>query len=284
MEQSYPIREEMIHSSVCGDYRVMICQPAAPPPDEGWPVIYLLDGASHFPIAAHLMRTLARPRCCMLPGVVVAIDYPGATRRERDYRPYVAELIPEPNPRGGYYLAGMTGAAEAFFSFLQDELKPFIRSMLLTDDKREALYGHSYGGLFTLYSLFTHSERFRHFYASSPSVWWNDGYIRKLAEHFIARATTTSLRQETVLFLSVGEHEQSLEAWERCQPAEECRWLAQHRQQRRMVDGLRELAGLFQSHPVNSLQVELFIHPDQSHQSVPLCSLQKAMMHHFRRC
>ncbi len=283
MEHLHSVREEMITSSACGDYRVTICWPDGAPPNDGWPVIYILDGAHHFPVAATLMRTLGRPRCCMVPGVIVAIDYPEETRRDRDYRPYVAELIPEPDPRGGVYPAGGEGCAEAFLAFIRHELKPMIRNMLPIDNHREALFGHSYGGLFTLNTLFTQAESFRHYYASSPSVWWNGSYIVKSAQRFIQQSAIRSVPPERVLFLSVGEHEQSLEEWELSLPADTRQYLVEHRWQRRMVDGVRELASLLQVGHISALQVELFIHQGQSHQSVPLCSLQKAMMHHFKR-
>lgn len=283
MLQFYHTRDEIMHSSACGDYRIMLCWPDEPAPEQGWPVIYILDGASHYPIAETLMRTLTRSRCRMIPGVVVAIDYPDGTRRERDYRPPVAHRVLESDPGGGYYPLGMEGRSNAFLAFIQNELKPYIGGLLPVDRRREALFGHSYGGLFTLNTLLTRSEAFQHFYASSPSVWWNDGYIKTVAGSFVQHDDISPLCQPAVLFLSVGEYEQSLERWELTLPEEARRRLRQHRKQRRMVDGIRELAWLLQSGAKNRLHVELFIHQDQSHQSVPMLALQKACMHHFQR-
>lgn len=280
MYQFYHTREARLSSSACGDYRLLLAWPDEPAPAQGWPVIYLLDGAQHFPIAENLMRTLARPRCRMVPGVVVAIDYPKETRRERDYRPAVAQRIQEADPRGGFYPLGMEGGAEQFLAFIQDELKPYVQHRFDIDTSREALFGHSYGGLFTLHTLLTHGEAFAHFYASSPSVWWNDGYIHEVATRFLqARASAVP----PVLFLSVGEYEQSLEQWEQRLPDEERRALQQHRRQRRMVDGVRELAWRLQAEGADRLAVSWFIHAGQSHQSVPMIALQQAFMHHFQR-
>ncbi|MFS2223640.1 alpha/beta hydrolase [Pantoea sp. B65] len=273
-------REEIFHSSACGDYRIQLCWPDETPPQQGWPVIYLLDGASHFPIAEHLMRTLAHPRCGMTPGVVVAIDYPDGSRRERDYRPAVQQLTPEASPHGGWYPPGMAGQSDAFLAFIRQELKCRVGEWLAIDRQREALFGHSYGGLFTLNTLFTRSDSFSHYYASSPSVWWNDGYISKVAAHFARQPT---LQQPSVLFLSVGEYEQSLQRWELGLAEEERVTLTRHRRQRRMVDGIRELAWTLQAGAITDLQLELFIHADQSHQSVSMLALQKAFMHHFQR-
>lgn len=280
MYQFFHTQEVPFSSSACGDYRVLLGWPDEPAPAQGWPVIYLLDGAQHFPIAENLMRTLARPRCRMVPGVVVAIDYPDGTRRERDYRPAVAQRVPEADPNGGYYPLGMEGQSAQFLAFIQNELKPYINDRFAIDTGREALFGHSYGGLFTLHTLLTQSDAFTHFYASSPSVWWNNGYINEVVTRFLH--TTTSVASP-VLFLSVGEYEQSLEQWEQHLPDEARAALQQHRRQRRMVDGVRELAWRLQEGKADVLAVSLFIHAGQSHSSVPMIALQQAFMHHFQR-
>lgn len=280
MYQFYHTQEVPFTSSACGDYRLLLAWPDEPAPAQGWPVIYLLDGAQHFPIAENLMRTLARPRCRMVPGVVVAIDYPDETRRERDYRPAVAQRVPEPNPHGGHYPLGMAGQSAQFLAFIQNELKPYINDRFAIDTDREALFGHSYGGLFTLHTLLTQPEAFAHFYASSPSVWWNQGYIHDVVTLFLQ---TPASACSPVLFLSVGEYEQSLEHWEQRLPDEARLALQQHRRQRRMVEGVRELAWRLQAEGAGALDVSLFIHAGQSHQSVPMIALQQAFMHHFQR-
>ncbi|MCU5772233.1 alpha/beta hydrolase-fold protein [Erwiniaceae bacterium BAC15a-03b] len=273
-------RDEIFHSASCGDYRIQLCWPDEPAPENGWPVIFLLDGASYFPIAEYLMRTLAHPRCSMLPGVVVAIDYPDGSRREKDYRPAVAQQVAEASPQGGFYPPGMAGQSEAFLNVMLHEITPWLSSQLSINTRNAALFGHSYGGLFTLNTLFTASDSFRHYYASSPSVWWNDGYLSAMAASFARRA---DIAAQKVLLLSVGEYEQSLQRFELTLDATTRATLAQHRRQRRMVDGIRELAWRLQAGQQQNLQTEFVVYADQSHQSVPMLALQKAMMHHFQR-
>ncbi|TCV95154.1 hypothetical protein EDC52_10685 [Biostraticola tofi] len=283
MLELYHTRDEIFHSQNCGDYRIMMCWPDQPAPDEGWPVIYLLDGARYFAIASSLLSTLGRPRCPMVPGVVVAIDYPGPSRRERDYRPAAEAIVAEANPHGGYYAAGMDGSAQDFLDVIQLELKPYIAEQLPLDLQQQALFGHSYGGLFTLNTLFTQSDAFQHYFASSPSVWWNDRAICRAAETFAQQLAVQPLLSPKMLYVSVGEYEQSLERWETGLPAPQRVALAKHRRQRHMVDGIRELAWTVQQPGAVNLQTELFIFPDQSHQTVSLLALQKAFLYHFRR-
>ncbi|MGL9736302.1 MAG: hypothetical protein ACR5LF_14130 [Symbiopectobacterium sp.] len=85
-----------------------------------------------------------------------------------------------------------------------------------------------------------------------------------------------------MLFLSVGEWEQSLERWELALPEVQREALRQHLLQRRMVDGIRELLWRLQAAgrdkldvSLDKLDVSLFIHAGQSHQSVPLLSLKQ---------
>ncbi|MEC5317373.1 alpha/beta hydrolase-fold protein [Brenneria populi subsp. brevivirga] len=272
--------DELFSSAVCGRYRLMTFCPDSPAPPQGWPVIYLLDGARYFPIAVSLMASLSYPRCGMTPGVIVAIDYDGPTRRERDYRPAVERIVPEANPQGGYYPAGMAGNAAGFRQFIQTELTPFIAARYSINCRRNALFGHSYGGLFTVDTLLASPNAFQHFYAASPSVWWNGEYLIQKIAPFLADVLPQMTRP-VGLALSVGEYEQSLDRWEMSLPAEQRLALCRHRHQRRMVDGVRELAWSLQNRSPN-LCVSLDIYAEQSHQSAPLFALQHALRAHFQ--
>ncbi|MFB1116924.1 alpha/beta hydrolase-fold protein [Dickeya dadantii] len=272
---------ETFASAACGHYRLLIAWPDGPAPEQGWPVMYLLDGERYFASAVSQLAAMREPRCGMMPGVMVAIDYDGPTRRDRDYRPAVERLIPESDPAGGLRSPGEQGDAAGFRRFLLEELKPFIQQRYDIDSQRQALFGHSYGGLFTVDTLFEQPGSFQHFYASSPSVWWNGGYLSRQAEAFIARVDVRPLHRPVRLALSVGEHEQSLEAWERRLPeARQC-WLRQHRGQRRMVDGIRELATQLRL-KTPLLEVTLQVHAEQSHMSASFPALLHALRHHFQ--
>ncbi|PSN59292.1 hypothetical protein BS50DRAFT_626800 [Corynespora cassiicola Philippines] len=68
--------------------------------------------------------------------------------------------------------------------------------------------GHSYGGLFTLYALFSGQGKgmFDTYIAASPSIWWDNGHVLCLAKSFASQRLTSDGRQN--LFLSVVELEQ----------------------------------------------------------------------------
>ncbi|WP_264740150.1 alpha/beta hydrolase [Cytobacillus firmus] len=73
-----------------------------------------------------------------------------------------------------------------FLHFIEQELKSKINETFQADPERQLFFGHSLGGLFGLYALFTKPEAFQSYMISSPSIWWNDQCILELEPEFIA--------------------------------------------------------------------------------------------------
>lgn len=154
-------------------YRIEVAVPEAPPPEGGYPVLYVLDGNARLPlmVAARdvLMRRAKTP--WLLVGVGYA-DTQGLARgpRTRDYTPPLLDqrYAGQQNPRPA-------GGANAFLTFIDDELKPAIAARFAVDASHEALMGHSFGGLLTLYALHQRPGSFSDYVAVSPSLWWNFG-------------------------------------------------------------------------------------------------------------
>lgn len=264
-----------LHSPENGEYKIMVSWPEGEAPSEGWPVIYLLDGESVFPGAVSLMQRLSCERCPLTPGVVVAIDYPENSRRERDYRPTVEGVVLEPNPAGGTYPPGVPGEAQKFWQFIDAELRPWVEKRWRINPQRQALFGHSYGGLFTTWLFMTAPGAFQHFYASSPSVWWNDRYLLRMAKNWQPD------KGKAQLSVSVGSYEQSLQPQEARLPEEKRATLLKHRGQRAMVDGNREMANaLIAKAPT---RVDFTLIEGQSHLTVAPLVLHGALINHFAK-
>ncbi len=71
-------------------------------------------------------------------------------------------------------------AAPAFYAFLRDELMPELTARYrLEGAQRTALFGHSMGGLFTVYAASRHQEAplFSSYVAASPSLFWDDAQV-----------------------------------------------------------------------------------------------------------
>jgi hypothetical protein len=277
-DKPYTLANTLVHSLNSpenGEYKIMVSWPEGQAPAEGWPVIYLLDGESVFPGAVSLMQRLTCERCPLTPGVVVAIDYPGDSRRERDYRPTVDKVALEPNPAGGTYPPGAPGEAQKFWRFIDAELKPWVAQRWQINPQRQALFGHSYGGLFTTWLFMTSPGAFQHFYASSPSVWWNDRYLLRMAQ------TWQSDEGHTQLSISVGGYEQSLQPQEARLPEAKRTALLKHRGQRAMVDANREMANVLIAKAPH--RVDFTLVEGQSHLTVAPLVLHGVLINHFAK-
>ena len=155
-------------------YRIFISVPSIAPPEEGYPVLYVLDANAAFPVAAFLARSAVSRRDVTghRPPLVVGIGYPGDTDFDVDARRRDYTLMREATD-----ISAKEGGADRFLDFIEKELKPFIAAKYSVDTKRQALFGHSFGGLFVLHALFTRPSAFSTYLASSPSIWWQDKLV-----------------------------------------------------------------------------------------------------------
>jgi len=178
-------------------YRIQMYQPPVPMPAAGFPILYLLDGNAMFTTAAQAVALqMRRPQVTgVLPGLVIGIGYPidgllDGERRRHDYTPSSATRA-----RG----------AEQFFDFIEHRLKPVIAGMTQVDTTRQAIFGHSLGGLFVLWSLFRRPGAFRSHTAASPSIWWDDRCILVDEKAFLETASPTT--DKSRLLLTAGSLE-----------------------------------------------------------------------------
>jgi predicted alpha/beta superfamily hydrolase len=73
-----------------------------------------------------------------------------------------------------------SGGADKFLRFIKDELIPYINKEYPSNGDN-TLWGHSLGGLFVINALLTEPQTFKSYIAVDPSLWWDDGYIQKIA-------------------------------------------------------------------------------------------------------
>lgn len=94
-----------------------------------------------------------------------------------------------------------TGHSDQFISFLEKELKPYIESQYKTTDKY--LFGQSLGGLLATEILVKKPEMFDHYFIISPSLWWDDQSLLKLAPPMLAKSGD----KKKFVYVSVGKDE-----------------------------------------------------------------------------
>ncbi|MDH7452183.1 alpha/beta hydrolase-fold protein [Luteimonas composti] len=130
-------------------------------PGRRWPVVYLLDGDSLFPLLAstHLFLTYDE---ALPEAIVVGIAYggfdPAINRRNLDFTAAGADT------------AADQGGAEAFHRFLRGQLLPEVEGRYRADPSRRVLVGQSRGGYFVLWSALQDPDLFWGRIASNPAA------------------------------------------------------------------------------------------------------------------
>lgn len=143
----------------------------------------------------------------MTTGVVVAIGYPTPAGL-----PYLW------SGRRNYDLTPKTpgceateGGADEFLDFIATRVRTHVHQRLKdtrsASPGREALYGHSFGALFTLHALFKRPELFDCYIASSPSIWYRNECILQAEEAFRNRERDFSGKKPSLMLFIGGMEE-----------------------------------------------------------------------------
>lgn len=163
------------------DYRIFVAAPAEKAPANGFPVVYMSDGNRMLPIAAKLMED--NPQ---LNAVFVGIGYPTEDKDEIVRLRYFDLTPPTPDDLIPVQTnIPKTGGRDAFFDFIDHQVKAEVEKRFDIDKNKQALFGHSLGGLFTLYALFNHPDSFQTYAAADPSIWWNGRSILTDKDRFV---------------------------------------------------------------------------------------------------
>ena len=157
-------------------YRVTLGRPNRPAPIAGYPAFYMLDGnAALGALDETLLAELDRAG----PPLLVAIGYETALRFDTQARAF--DYTPPTSADGETWenreRGRRGGGADLLLDLIAQEIKPRVVALAPVDTGAQSLWGHSYGGLLVLHSLFTRPADFQTYIAASPSIWWQDGFI-----------------------------------------------------------------------------------------------------------
>jgi predicted alpha/beta superfamily hydrolase len=160
-----------------------------------YPVLYLLDGQWHFKLLDAVIGGLVYDKW-MPDIIVVAITYHGD---KPDYEALRAmDYTPSPGPPKG------SGDAPKFLKFIKTEVIPFAETNYRADPTRRILGGHSLGGLFSLYAMFTEPTLFWGYLSGSPAIPWDNGYLIKQEQNYFEQHKDLPVR----LFMAAGGAEE----------------------------------------------------------------------------
>lgn len=248
------------------DYLIQVAVPEAPPPESGYPVLYLLDGNAYLPLAQAARDTITggNPENPGSPLLIVAVGYPGTDRFAYEQR--AADYTP---PRAARNRADdQDGGADRFLAFINTQLKPEIARRFQVDSAREALFGHSFGGLFVMHTLLTAPASFERYIAISPSLWWYGEHpLKALSEPALPVAAAGVTPR---LLIGVGSLEQTPRETERGTPK------AKVRQARAMVDNVSLTAGWLETR-YPGWNIEAAIFRGENHGSVMWPATRRAL-------
>src|SRR5215217_3971290 len=131
-----------------------------------YPVLFVLDGQWDFKLLDSVYGGLHYDK--FVPEmIIVGITYAGTNPnydrlRAMDYTPTAVKSVPG------------SGDAAKFLTFLKTQVFPFVEKNYQADSSKRILMGSSYGGLFTLYALFSEPGLFYGAVAASPAVSYDE--------------------------------------------------------------------------------------------------------------
>lgn len=147
-------------------YRLTITPPVNPDPSLLYPALYVLDGTAWFATSSEV-ATVFGAAGQTGTGYVIALGYQtedvivASELRTLDMTPFRS-----PNPQ----YVNATGGGDAFLRAIYEEVQPFILSHFRVDPDRQAIWGHSIGGLLVLRSMFRDPGRFSTYMMGSPTI------------------------------------------------------------------------------------------------------------------
>tara|TARA_R110000737_G_scaffold151521_1_gene180815 strand:+ start:26325 stop:27131 length:807 start_codon:yes stop_codon:yes gene_type:complete len=162
--------------------------------DSTYPVLYVLDGSAHEDFL-HIVGLVQffQLQFVMPDFIVVGIEN---VDRKRDFTFY---------PKDTSLLADIpaAGHSDKFIQFIETELQPFIESNYKTNETKYII-GQSLGGLLAGEILIKKPELFSHYFIVSPSFWWDDEVLLKVAPDLFSKQEIP--REFVYIAVGVDEH------------------------------------------------------------------------------
>jgi uncharacterized protein len=233
-----PIETHLIRSKyVRQSFRIQVMQPVRSIAETTrFPVVYTTDANLTFDMFKGFSYLIQSSEQAASRFILVGIGYPsdcpyaGAVLRGRDltFHGYPRLMVRPPAIEGVLTVEEGTKdfyGAEDFQRFIALELIPLIEERYPTIPEARTYFGHSGGGGFGLFTLFTLPDLFRNYIVSSPGLifhgessagihYENYDFMLREARKFIASGKALNGSR---LYMSVGaneEHEPGLAQWQ----------------------------------------------------------------------
>ncbi len=191
--QTAGVLDSIYSESLKENRKIYVQLPAASNPNENikYPVVFVLDGEVFLPTVYDVQNYYSGG---FTPEMVI-VGISNDKNRMRDLTTSkVTEMYGRPFKQEN-------GEAANFSKFIETELIPFVENKYPVTNFR-TLIGHSYGGLFTLYTLVHHPRLFSNYLAIDPTLDWdNQQLIREARE----KVSSINFKGKS-LFMSLAGH------------------------------------------------------------------------------
>lgn len=159
-----------------------------------FPVLFVVDSQWDFPLISAIFGSQYYDG--FIPEIVIVgvtwanKDVSVDKLRARDFTPTVQIQF------------GETGRASDFLKFFRNELIPFIEKKYRVSTDR-GLVGSSFGGLFTLFAMFTETDLFSKYFLTSPSIPWDRALLFQIEEDYSRKHSDLNVS----LYMAMGSYE-----------------------------------------------------------------------------
>lgn len=262
---------DSIYSNVLGESRklwIYIPESAKKKSNEAakYPVIYLLDGPSHFKSLAGMVEQLSPASGNMVIPEMIVVGIAN-TNRTLDLTPSQVDI----DFISGDSIPYISGGGNNFLDFIEKELIPHMEKAYPASGYR-TFVGHSFGGLSVINALMTKPELFSNYVAIDPSLWWDNRGFLNLADSLL----TGNKFENKCLFVGVAntlEEGMDIESVQ-SDSVPDTYYTVQMKSIMKFVKSI-------ESKDYNGLLFEWKYYPDDDHSSVPFITEYDALRSFF---
>ena len=172
--------------------------------NKNYPILVLTDAGYAFPLVSSIYKRLFWANK-IEEFIIIGISYSKGEHfgisRTRDYTPTYS-----PDEPNGYSKEAklVSGQADKFIDFIEQELFPFLQDNYKVDMTKKAFAGHSFGGLLANYMVVSRPEVFDFYLSGSPSLWYHNKSILEKEKLYSNKHTDL----KTNLFMCIGADEE----------------------------------------------------------------------------
>ncbi len=231
-----------------------------PNPDQHYPVVYLLDGDTHFSSVVGIIQQLSQMNGNTVFPEMIIVGITN-TDRTRDLTPTHVAADP---PFMDSAASATSGGGEKFISFLEKELIPYINSNYPTAPYK-ILIGHSFGGLLVMQTFVHHTNLFNSYICIDPSMWWDHEKLLHEAAPFFKNQ---QLDGHTLYLAIANTMDKGMDIKNVMRDTSSGT---------RHIRAILQLMQTLENNQQDALRFKSHYYPDDSHGSVPLIATYDAL-------